>query len=603
MDQTDLFVPIKRCCTCNENLSTKRGQNIILVKILVLAIIPIIVLVIQGGITIADDNNHVRIQNKVEADIKFSVEIGLLVHNLQIERGTTTMYVSSGRMDILPVLQSKRKITDKSLNALGEWISLSTPGYFRSKNTYFQRLREYRNTFDSLNKSSSEVIRFYSNDTDVILAWLGSVITNAKYVTGTRWQPLIAYHMILLSKEQAGMERALGGVFYEKGSVSSSELLWYKEKATLGVSYLARSMEYSNTVQKQINSRYTSSELEAVINSMRTVILANNSTHGSAETSIAWPNNITSYIDLLKEIQDILSQEIIGMLEDYVTSLKKNLIINVLKMVFVILLFPIIVFLVYTLTNKLQQFANSLKNKTYDLEEERRRSEQLLYQLLPISIARRMMKKKQIIPRHYDSVSIYFSDIAGFTDICSKSTPMQVIYMLNLLYIMMDDKLEAFDVYKVETIGDAYMVASGLPVATKNRTRHAKEVASMSLEIMSTVSEATVPHIPQERWKVRIGINTGPVVAGVVGTKMPRYCLFGDTVNVASRMESSGKPGMIQISSATKEALEEYPEFLIRERGDMTIKVRERDDMTIKVSNHIVVGKGPDEDLLVDRTQ
>ncbi|CAG2187474.1 Atrial natriuretic peptide receptor 1,Olfactory guanylyl cyclase GC-D,Atrial natriuretic peptide receptor 2,Receptor-type guanylate cyclase gcy-12 [Mytilus edulis] len=298
-------------------------------------------------------------------------------------------------------------------------------------------------------------------------------------------------------------------------------------------------MQYSTTVHNQINSRYTSSELESVINSMRADILANNATGGSTETSIAWYNHITSYIDLLKEIQDILSQEIIGMLEDYVKSLKKNLIINVIKMVCAILLFPITVTFVYTLTNKLQLFANSLRNKTYDLEKERRRSERLLYQLLPISIARRMMKKKPIIPKHYDSVSIYFSDIAGFTDICSKSTPMQVIYMLNLLYIMMDAKLEAFDVYKVETIGDAYMVASGLPVPTKNRTRHATEVASMSLEIMSTVSEATVPHIPQERWKVRIGINSA---------------------------------GMIQISSATKEALDAYPEFLIRERGDMTIK-------------------------------
>ncbi|VDI67157.1 Hypothetical predicted protein [Mytilus galloprovincialis] len=298
-------------------------------------------------------------------------------------------------------------------------------------------------------------------------------------------------------------------------------------------------MQYSTTVHNQINSRYTSSELESVINSMRADILANNATGGSTETSIAWYNHITSYIDLLKEIQDILSQEIIGMLEDYVKSLKKKLIINVIKMVCAILLFPITVTFVYTLTNKLQLFANSLRNKTYDLEKERRRSERLLYQLLPISIARRMMKKKPIIPKQYDSVSIYFSDIAGFTDICSKSTPMQVIYMLNLLYIMMDAKLEAFDVYKVETIGDAYMVASGLPVPTKNRTRHATEVASMSLEIMSTVSEATVPHIPQERWKVRIGINSA---------------------------------GMIQISSATKEALDAYPEFLIRERGDMTIK-------------------------------
>ncbi|CAG2187477.1 Receptor-type guanylate cyclase gcy-9,Receptor-type guanylate cyclase gcy-27,Receptor-type guanylate cyclase gcy-7,Receptor-type guanylate cyclase gcy-22,Receptor-type guanylate cyclase gcy-11,Guanylyl cyclase GC-E,Receptor-type guanylate cyclase gcy-17,Retinal guanylyl cyclase 1,Receptor-type guanylate cyclase gcy-12,Receptor-type guanylate cyclase daf-11,Guanylate cyclase 2G,Olfactory guanylyl cyclase GC-D,Receptor-type guanylate cyclase gcy-3,Receptor-type guanylate cyclase gcy-23,Guanylyl cyclase, memb len=556
MDHTDLFVPVKRCCTCNSNLSTKRGQNIILVKILVLTIIPIIVLLIQGWITIAEDNNHVVTQNKVEADIKFSVEIGLLVHNLQIERGITALYVSSGRMDILPALQNKRTMTDISLLTLGKWISLSTPRYFQSRKTYFQRLREYRNTFDNLNKSSSEVIRFYSYNNDVILDWLGSVITDAKYITGTSWQPLVAYHMILLSKEQAGMERALGGVYYAKGSVVLPELLWYKEKATLGASYLARSMQYSTTVQQQINSRYTSSELESVINIMRSDILANNSTHGSVETSNSWFNNITSYIDLLKEIQDILSQEIIEMLEDYVTSLKTNLIINVIKMT-------------HKQTSTICEFT---KNKTYDLEKERRRSEQLLYQLLPISIARRMMKKMAIIPEHYDSVSVFFSDIVGFTDICSKSSPMQVIYMLNILYIMIDAKLEAFDVYKVETIGDAYMVASGLPVAAKNRTRHATEVASMSLEIMSTVSEATVPHLPQEKWKVRIGINSGPVVAGVVGTKMPRYCLFGDTVNVASRMESSGKPGMIQISSATKKALEAYPEFLIRERGDMTIK-------------------------------
>ncbi|CAG2247212.1 unnamed protein product [Mytilus edulis] len=220
MDQTDLFVPIKRCCTCNENLSTKRGQTIVLVKILVLAIIPIIVLVIQGGITIAEDNNQVVTQHKVEADIKFSVEIGLLVHNLQIERGTTSMYVSSGRMDILSVVQSKRTMTDISLNALGKWISLSTPGYFRSRNTFFQRLREYRNTFDSLNKSSSEVIKFYSYDMDVILDWLGSIITNAKYVTETSWQPLIAYHMILLSKNKLGWKEPLVECILRKVMIS-----------------------------------------------------------------------------------------------------------------------------------------------------------------------------------------------------------------------------------------------------------------------------------------------------------------------------------------------------------------------------------------------
>ena len=109
--------------------------------------------------------------------------------------------------------------------------------------------------------------------------------------------------------------------------------------------------------------------------------------------------------------------------------------------------------LVYSITKKLQSFANSLKDKTYALENERERSEQILYQMLPVEIAKRMMKKMDIVPEQFDSVTIFFSDIVGFTTICSKSTPMEVIHMLNLLYILIDERLEAFDVYKVETIG------------------------------------------------------------------------------------------------------------------------------------------------------
>lgn len=119
---------------------------------------------------------------------------------------------------------------------------------------------------------------------------------------------------------------------------------------------------------------------------------------------------------------------------------------------------PIIIMLVYRITKKLQSFANSLKDKTHALERERERSEQILYQMLPVEIAKRMMKKMDIVPEQFDSVTIYFSDIVGFTAICSKSTPMEVIHMLNSLYILIDELLEAFDVYKVETIGKLYTI-------------------------------------------------------------------------------------------------------------------------------------------------
>ncbi|KAJ8309667.1 hypothetical protein KUTeg_011532 [Tegillarca granosa] len=118
------------------------------------------------------------------------------------------------------------------------------------------------------------------------------------------------------------------------------------------------------------------------------------------------------------------------------------------------------------------------------------------------------------------------------------SSPMEVVSLLNDLYSMFDATIDIYDVYKVETIGDAYMVASGLPVP--NGIRHAGEIGTMALDLLSQCGTFTIHHMPDVPLRLRIGLHTGPCVAGVVGLTMPRYCLFGDTVNTASRMESTG---------------------------------------------------------------
>ncbi|XP_076182873.1 receptor-type guanylate cyclase Gyc76C [Ptiloglossa arizonensis] len=222
----------------------------------------------------------------------------------------------------------------------------------------------------------------------------------------------------------------------------------------------------------------------------------------------------------------------------------------------------------------MEKYANNLEDlvseRTRLLFEEKQKTEDLLHRMLPEPVANCLTNGIGVEPEAFDLVTIYFSDIVGFTAMSAESTPFQVVNFLNDLYTLFDRIIKGYDVYKVETIGDAYMVVSGLPL--KNGSRHAGEIASMSLDLLNAVKHHTIAHRPQDTLKLRIGIHTGPVVAGVVGLTMPRYCLFGDTVNTASRMESNGEPLRIHISGQCKDALDKIGGYIIEERGLVHMK-------------------------------
>uniref|UniRef100_A0A8C2A204 Atrial natriuretic peptide receptor 1 n=1 Tax=Cyprinus carpio TaxID=7962 RepID=A0A8C2A204_CYPCA len=208
------------------------------------------------------------------------------------------------------------------------------------------------------------------------------------------------------------------------------------------------------------------------------------------------------------------------------------------------------------LLSRMEQYANNLEElveeRTQAYLEEKRKAEALLYQILPHSVAEQLKRGETVQAEAFDSVTIYFSDIVGFTALSAESTPLQVVTLLNDLYTCFDAIIDNFDVYKVETIGDAYMVVSGLPV--RNGKLHGREIARMSLALLEAVKTFKIRHRPDEQLKLRIGIHSGPVCAGVVGLKMPRFSL------------------KIHVSSATRDVLQEFNCFQLELRGDVEMK-------------------------------
>ncbi|XP_041796708.1 guanylate cyclase soluble subunit beta-2-like [Chelmon rostratus] len=205
------------------------------------------------------------------------------------------------------------------------------------------------------------------------------------------------------------------------------------------------------------------------------------------------------------------------------------------------------------------------------LEEERKKTDNLLYAMLPKHVANQLKEGKTVEAGEFKECTILFSDVVMFTNICSLCEPIQIVLMLNSMYLRFDRLMTVHNVYKVETIGDAYMVVGGVPIPVST---HAERVANFALGMILATREVISP-VTGGPIQIRVGLHSGPVLAGVVGEKMPRYCLFGDTINTASRMESHGLPDKIHLSPTVYQALKNKS-FVIQKRGEIEVKGKGR---------------------------
>ncbi|PFX21464.1 Atrial natriuretic peptide receptor 1 [Stylophora pistillata] len=207
--------------------------------------------------------------------------------------------------------------------------------------------------------------------------------------------------------------------------------------------------------------------------------------------------------------------------------------------------------IIENMVTMMEKHANHLEQlveeRTRQLNEEKEKSEKILYRLLPPLVDDQLKSDNTVQAEGFEEVTIFFSDIVGFTKLASMSSRLEV-----------------------ETVGDAYVVVSGCP--KKNGIRHASEIASMALKLLSHMTVFRVRHLPDHQLQLRIGINTGPVVAAVIGVTMPRFCLYGHTVIIASKLESTCLPLRIHVSSDSHSRLVEVGGFYLEERGQVQNK-------------------------------
>jgi class 3 adenylate cyclase len=202
-----------------------------------------------------------------------------------------------------------------------------------------------------------------------------------------------------------------------------------------------------------------------------------------------------------------------------------------------------------------------------ELQAERAKSDRLLLNVLPTAIADRLKQGERTIVDSFREATVVFADIVGFTSFSAGIAPSRTVQLLNDLFSGFDKLAETYELEKIKTIGDSYMVVGGVPTP---RPEHAERCALMALDMLEVLN-----HFNRRNsltLDIRIGINSGPVVAGIIGTRKFSYDLWGDTVNVASRMESHSLPGMIQVSPSTHALL--VDKFILEERGQIDVKSR-----------------------------
>nr|XP_034832190.1 uncharacterized protein LOC117989000 [Maniola hyperantus] len=549
-----------------------RSRRCQLWRLLLLPFIPILALIVQTTFSLRNSlTNGVEVAD-VEEQVSRATELGKLVTRLQQERSEVAFFIFTNGSTLRSNLTQRFAGTDSAVQQMGELPLL----VFRNRvqpvdgPAFLKELYDLRAKINP-GTSMTEAVEWYTNANAALLTHLTKEIKDTD--SSTIWsleRYLVGFKNLLRSIECKGIASVLGINYFARGYLQARAHQKYISHMVLGRDLLDNTLNLvPSLIPLHMDIKEDSPEYQ-VLEKKNQQIVDNKQQAGSVGAAIEYFDQTATLLGKLRAVQKQLREYIREGVNHSLQEARRSEAACAGILILVCVVSPIIIALVRNAVNTIQVYARNLSEKARELEYEKELSDSLLYQMLPASVAKQLKQTQQVPAEFFASVTVYFSDIVGFTAIAAVSTPYQVISFLNSVYKLFDERIECYDVYKIETIGDSYMVASGLPV--RNGNKHATEIASMALELLEATSMCRLPHRPDQALCMRSGIHTGPCVAGIVGTKMPRYCLFGDTINTASRMESTGEPMKIQISEDVKRALDKTGLFITTPRGVVDVK-------------------------------
>ena len=293
---------------------------------------------------------------------------------------------------------------------------------------------------------------------------------------------------------------------------------------------------------------------------------------GRPDESYKYYKNHIAYRDSVNNIKSV--QKMADLRTDFEVS-KKQVEVDLLhqqkrNQQIIVIATAIALILIFLLAIGLYRRNTFIKKTNLIIQEEKNRSDNLLLNILPAETAMELKQSGKVLAKRFESVTVLFTDFKGFTHYAENLSPEKLVESVDFYFSKFDEIMEKYGLEKIKTAGDSYMCAGGLPFPTDD---HAIKMVKAAFEIAEFVNDSQKLSTENEiRFDIRIGINTGPVVAGVVGTKKFAYDIWGDTVNIASRMESNSEPGKINVSENTYALIKDF--FNCEYRGEIEVKNR-----------------------------